>query len=480
MKLRINFFLILLMACTESKDKPFQNNENLKNENPNGITIINSLDKTYPYIIYKELTLEELLKGEVVSDTIYSPDTLFFKLNESVQLINITPTDEFNPQSFLVQTGDTLNINSIKNKLHINRVENGKLIPIKWDYSHIMPKSKLFLKLDSLESFFLIEEKIANLNSFLPNIKNSDEWDLKLPEYLKQIDESYSILIDSINRNDNQLNKAYNQLIQKDQILRTINVLSIVNNKLETEKFYKKLFTLEYFKNRYLSDIYGIYYLRKFHFNNDITLPEVYNREFKEYPEVISRYFKFRLISSMVEKKYNRKTILNFLNKYKEEYGDFSPLENILNEIEYGVETSPDLALIDYESNVSNWEEKKKQWKGKIIYLDFWASWCAPCLRAMPYSKDLKEKLASKEIVFVYLALNDKEDMWRNSAQKNQIIENNFFIKNSKSSEFISNYNINAIPRYMIFDKNGMLIHEDAPGPETKEAFEILSELLKD
>jgi thiol-disulfide isomerase/thioredoxin len=128
---------------------------------------------------------------------------------------------------------------------------------------------------------------------------------------------------------------------------------------------------------------------------------------------------------------------------------------------------------------VSKWEETKKQWKGKIIYVDFWASWCSPCLRAMPYSKELKKKLESKDVVFVYLALNDKEDLWRQSAKKNQIIENNFFIRNSKSSKFISNYNVNAIPRYMIFDKNGMLIHEDAPGPETKEAFEILAELLK-
>lgn len=478
MKFRITFLFFLFVACTDSKDKSYQNNETLKVQNPNWILIINSSDIIPPYIISKELTFDELLKGEVYSDTIFSPDTLFFKLNESIQLIKITPTEEYDPHTFLVQAGDTLDVHYINSKMHVNRIENGNLIPIKWDYTQIIPKCKKFLKLDSMESFFLKEEMMGNLKYFLPNIKNKDEWDFKLPEYLKLIDENYSKLVDSLNANENPLNNLYSQLIKENQIQRINDVLNIVNNREETEKFYTKYLTIENFRNRYLLNIYGLYYMNKFHFNKDITLTEEYERGFTEYPKEISRYFKFRLISSMVVKKYRKETILNFLDRYKKEYGEFSPLEDILTEMEYGIQTSTDLALIDYQSNVSKWEETKKKWKGKIIYVDFWASWCAPCLRAMPYSKELKEKLAGEEIVFVYLALNDKEDMWRESAKKNQIVENNFLIRNSRSSEFISSYNLNAIPRYMIFDKNGMIIHEDAPGPETKEALEILKEVL--
>lgn len=155
MKFRITFLFFLFVACTDSIDKSYQNNETLKVQNPNRILIINSSDIIPPYIISKELTFDELLKGEVYSDTIFSPDTIFFKLNESIQLINITPTDEYNPQSFLVKTGDTLDVKYIKSKIHVNRIENGELIPIKWDYSQIIPNSNNFLKLDSLESFFL-------------------------------------------------------------------------------------------------------------------------------------------------------------------------------------------------------------------------------------------------------------------------------------------------------------------------------------
>lgn len=154
MRFRITFLFFLFVACTDSKDKSYQNYETLKVQNPNRILIINSSDIIPPYIISKELTFDELLKGEVYSDTIFSPDTIFFKLNESIQLINITPTEEYDPHTFLVQTGDTLDVQYINSKMHVNRIENSKLIPIKWDYTQIIPKSKKFLKLDSMESFF--------------------------------------------------------------------------------------------------------------------------------------------------------------------------------------------------------------------------------------------------------------------------------------------------------------------------------------
>lgn len=64
-------------------------------------------------------------------------------------------------------------------------------------------------------------------------------------------------------------------------------------------------------------------------------------------------------------------------------------------------------------------------------------------------------------------------------SKKHQIEENNYLILNPKSSKFISQTNLNAIPRYMIYDRNGQLIHQDAPGPEQKVALEVLTSYLK-
>jgi len=62
-------------------------------------------------------------------------------------------------------------------------------------------------------------------------------------------------------------------------------------------------------------------------------------------------------------------------------------------------------------------------------------------------------------------------------SQKQQIEENNYLILNSRSSKFITQTKLEAIPRYMIYDKNGQLSHQDAPGPDQKVVLEVLSYL---
>jgi hypothetical protein len=158
MKLRIASLFLLLVACTESKDKSYQNNENLNNQNSNRILVITSSDKIPPYVISKELTFDELLKGESYSDTIFGPDTLFFKLNESIQLISITPTDEIYPQSFLVNSGDTLDVKYIKSKIHVNRLENGKF------------KLAVVRRLWTVDSLWSVDRGLK----FYPNFLRSD------------------------------------------------------------------------------------------------------------------------------------------------------------------------------------------------------------------------------------------------------------------------------------------------------------------
>ena len=50
---------------------------------------------------------------------------------------------------------------------------------------------------------------------------------------------------------------------------------------------------------------------------------------------------------------------------------------------------------------------------GKIIYLDCWATWCAPCIKAMPDSKKLMTKFEGKDVAFVYVCIESEEDLWK-------------------------------------------------------------------
>lgn len=141
------------------------------------------------------------------------------------------------------------------------------------------------------------------------------------------------------------------------------------------------------------------------------------------------------------------------------------------------VDTEESIFLADSLNNETTLEKVLYKNKGSVIYIDFWASWCAPCLRAMPYSHQLREQY--KDVIFIYLALNDRERPWKEMMKRQNIVENSYLIVNPKRSKFISNHNINAVPRYMIYDKNGRLVNSNAPSPESPMIKEVLDELLR-
>jgi thiol-disulfide isomerase/thioredoxin len=106
--------------------------------------------------------------------------------------------------------------------------------------------------------------------------------------------------------------------------------------------------------------------------------------------------------------------------------------------------------------------------KGKFIYVDFWASWCAPCVGGMEAAYKLRKELRNKNIVFIYLNIWDTRENWKDAVKKYGISRENgrnYLIINGDSSIFIRGLNLTSIPRMILYDKTGKLINADAPHP---------------
>lgn len=142
---------------------------------------------------------------------------------------------------------------------------------------------------------------------------------------------------------------------------------------------------------------------------------------------------------------------------------------------------SDTLYLIDVAKSKYTLADIINKNKSKLIYIDFWASWCAPCRAAMSSSALLRNKYKHEAIVFVYLSIDDDFALWKkaNTAEGLSQYKNSFFVLNKESNHFLQKIKLSSIPRYLIFDTMGKLFHQNAPGPQSDELIKLISDLIQ-
>lgn len=119
--------------------------------------------------------------------------------------------------------------------------------------------------------------------------------------------------------------------------------------------------------------------------------------------------------------------------------------------------------------------------KGKFVYIDLWATWCGPCKAEIPHMKKIEEDYHGKNIVFVSLSLDKAKDAqkWKDYVTKEQLKGIQLMADKDFGSDVAKNYEVNAIPRFLLFDPKGNIINADALRPSNPELRVQLDKLLK-
>lgn len=134
-------------------------------------------------------------------------------------------------------------------------------------------------------------------------------------------------------------------------------------------------------------------------------------------------------------------------------------------------EEAPDFNLPDLSGQYHN----LRDYRGKVVYIDLWASWCGPCKEELPALKEIYNEYGqnSSKLQIISIAVKDTGGKIMRNKLVNQLQLN--WLQLEDKQDFIWNkYKVTFIPRFILIDKKGKILNFDAPRPSEKKVLEHL------
>lgn len=132
----------------------------------------------------------------------------------------------------------------------------------------------------------------------------------------------------------------------------------------------------------------------------------------------------------------------------------------------------------NYENHAGG-KTSLKDLQGKYTYIDVWATWCGPCKAEIPYLKEVEGKYHDKNIQFVSISIDKAKDhdKWDKMIQEKSLGGIQLFADNDWKSQFVTDYAIDGIPRFILIDPAGKIVSGDAPRPSDEALIDLFNEL---
>ena len=289
------------------------------------------------------------------------------------------------------------------------------------DFIFIESKSLEFVKMDKYSNFETMKRFVTGNKDFKVSENYPDPFkDIDLSNEKLLISPYYLFYVRSYLRKI--LNKNFNKNSDADYILQYVKTIKkeIKNDKIKEELIYN----------------YG-----KQNLNYTNKLDSVYN---------LIKY-------SLTKEKY--------LKTIKEKYEK-------LKRIEKGA-VSPTFELKDINGNIVS----LRQLKGKLVYIDIWATWCMPCIKEIPSLKKLEKHFKGKDIQFVSICKSDTKKRWKEMVEQKKLGGIQLFAEDN-NLQFFKDYSVEGIPRFILIDKEGKIIDANAKRPSNEQLYKEIEKYL--
>lgn len=172
---------------------------------------------------------------------------------------------------------------------------------------------------------------------------------------------------------------------------------------------------------------------------------------------------------------------LGFVNKYGQYLKSPSLVEKVKDLGDKIYDSKPggqgvDFSFSDKDGKTVSFHDLQ----GKLVFVDIWATWCAPCKQEIPFLNKLEEELKDSAITFVTISTDEKKDSakWQDMIKQKQMGGIQLFAGGFENP-VSTMYQIETIPRFMLFDAKGRIINLRMPRPSDPKCKQQLLDALK-
>ncbi|MEF3078887.1 TlpA family protein disulfide reductase [Winogradskyella poriferorum] len=138
----------------------------------------------------------------------------------------------------------------------------------------------------------------------------------------------------------------------------------------------------------------------------------------------------------------------------------------------------PSPSFVEYENHKGG-TTSLEDLRGKYVYVDVWATWCGPCIREIPALKEVEKQFHGKNIAFVSTSIDkaSAHNTWVEMVKNKELGGIQLMADNDWNSQFVKDYAIEGIPRFILIDPDGNIVSADAPRPSNPKLVELFKEL---
>jgi len=130
--------------------------------------------------------------------------------------------------------------------------------------------------------------------------------------------------------------------------------------------------------------------------------------------------------------------------------------------------------------NYKGGKSSMADFKGKYVYIDIWATWCAPCRAEIPHLKKLEHEMEGKNIVFLSVSIDAKKDYekWKKMIVDQQLGGVQLFAEGDWNASIVKDYGIQGIPRFILVGPDGNIVDPNAPRPSSPQLKPMLLQMM--